>query len=170
MRFRRRATSNARHAADAHPVRLLNSIARARRVRSGLRPLLSRIGLQSMRKLSTRLIIALLTFAVGITATTVWYLKRPSAHQEVRLIIPNAGWEPIFFRGINAVARLSGHFDLRKASRLSLWLRHITDLERSAIRIAIPDFSFTINSVRDHGRGVHPDEPRHSRWDFPADL
>ena len=69
-----------------------------------------------MHKLTARLIIGLLTFAVGITATTVWYLKRPSANQEVRLIIPNASWEPIFFGNINAVAKLSGQTDLRKSS------------------------------------------------------
>ena len=67
-----------------------------------------------MGKLTTRLITALLTFAVGITATAIWYLRRQPANQEVRLSIPNASWEPIFFRDINAVANLSGQADLRK--------------------------------------------------------
>ncbi len=67
-----------------------------------------------MRKLRTRLIIALLTFLLGVTAAAVWYLCRPSANQEVRLVIPHAGWEPIYFRGINSVARLSGQTDMRK--------------------------------------------------------
>ena len=69
-----------------------------------------------MRRLTTRLVIALLTFLLGVTAAAVWYLCRPPANQEVRLVIPHAGWEPIFFRGINSVARLSGQTDLRKTS------------------------------------------------------
>ncbi len=69
-----------------------------------------------MSKLTTRLIIALLTFLLGIAVTTVWYLKQSSATQEVRLIIPNASWEPIFFKTINSVAKLSGQTDLRKTN------------------------------------------------------
>jgi hypothetical protein len=68
---------------------------------------------RKMRKLTTRLIIALLTFLLGVTAATAWYLGRRSANQEVRLIIPNSSWEPIFFRQINSVANLSRQADLR---------------------------------------------------------
>src|SRR5262249_42765953 len=67
-----------------------------------------------MGKFSTRFIITLLVFAVVITATTFWHLKQPSSNQEVYLIIPKASWEPICFRDINAVAKLSGQTDLTK--------------------------------------------------------
>lgn len=69
-----------------------------------------------MRKLSTRLIIALLTFLLGIAATTAWYLNQSSDNQGVRLILPKAHWEPIFFEAINPVAKLSGQSDLREVS------------------------------------------------------
>ena len=67
-----------------------------------------------MHKLTTRLIIALLTFLLGIAASTIWYLKQSSTNEEVRLIIPNASWEPIFFKNINSVANLTGQTSLRK--------------------------------------------------------
>ena len=67
-----------------------------------------------MSKFTTRIIIAALTFLLGIAATSMWLVSRQS--QEVRLIIPNASWEPIFFRGINSVAKLSGQADLRKTT------------------------------------------------------
>lgn len=69
-----------------------------------------------MRKLSIRFIIALLTFVLGIAATTMWFLNRQSANQQVRLIIPNASWEPIFFRQINAVANFAELTNLRQSS------------------------------------------------------
>jgi len=34
-------------------------------------------------------------------------------HREMRVILPKAGWEPIFFRYINPVTKLSGQADLR---------------------------------------------------------
>ena len=67
-----------------------------------------------MRKLTARLIIALLTFLLGVTAPAIWYLGR--SNQEVRLVVPRASWEPIFFRDINSVAGLSGQTDLRKTA------------------------------------------------------
>src|SRR5262245_21330206 len=67
-------------------------------------------------KFLTRLIITLLIFLLGVTAAAVWYMGRRPANQEVRLIIPHASWEPIFFRYINSVARLSGQTDLRKTA------------------------------------------------------
>jgi hypothetical protein len=69
-----------------------------------------------MHKLTTRLTIALLTFLIGIAVTTAWYFNRSSSNQEVRLIIPNARWEQLFFRDINSVARFSGQPDLRKTN------------------------------------------------------
>ena len=56
------------------------------------------------------------------------------------------------------------------AADVALWLRHITDLERSAIGIAIPDFPFAINSISYHRRRVHPDKTRNGWWNFLADL
>ena len=50
-----------------------------------------------MRRLSTHLIIALLTFVLGLAATTVWFINRQPSHQQVHLVIPNARWEPSFF-------------------------------------------------------------------------
>jgi hypothetical protein len=83
----------------------------------GVRLLLNGLGeYQDMYKLSTRLIIGLLTFLLGMAATTVWYLKRPSTNQQVRLIIPKASWEPIYFKGINSATNLSGQTDLRMTS------------------------------------------------------
>jgi hypothetical protein len=54
---------------------------------------------------------AMLIFPKG---NAVWYLGHRPANQEVRLIIPHASWEPIFFSSINSVSRLSGQTDLRK--------------------------------------------------------
>jgi hypothetical protein len=68
-----------------------------------------------VRKHTTSLVIGLLTFLLGVAAAAVWYLGRPTANQGVRLIIPNAGWEPIYFRHINSVVNLSGQADLRRA-------------------------------------------------------
>ena len=36
-----------------------------------------------------------------------------ACHRKMRVIIPNASWEPIFFRSINSVAKLSGQTNLR---------------------------------------------------------
>jgi hypothetical protein len=49
-----------------------------------------------MHKLTTRLIVASLTFLLGIAAT-VWYVNRPHPPQ----IMPLGRWEPIFFKFIN---------------------------------------------------------------------
>jgi hypothetical protein len=54
-----------------------------------------------MHKLTIRLIVALLTFILGIVATTVWFINRRSSHQEVRQIIPKTHWEPDFFRSLD---------------------------------------------------------------------
>lgn len=68
-----------------------------------------------MRKLTIRLIAASLTFLVGITAATVWLIKRQPPPEKARVIKPQAKWEPIFFREINSVAKLSAQTDLRQA-------------------------------------------------------
>lgn len=71
-------------------------------------------GNEEMNKLTTRIVVAALTFLLGITAASGWLIRRQS--QEVQLNIPHAFWEPIFFRGINSVAKLSGQADLRKTN------------------------------------------------------
>jgi hypothetical protein len=67
-----------------------------------------------MSKLTTRIIIAALTFLLGVATTTVWFINRQS--HELRRVIPSASWEPIFFRDINAVAKFSGQTDLRQTN------------------------------------------------------
>jgi hypothetical protein len=83
-----------------------------------------------MNKIRTRFAIALVTFIIGVIATTLFVLNRGdmSQHQppitageaqdasSLRVIIPNASWEPIFFREINSVTKLSGQSDLRKTN------------------------------------------------------
>jgi hypothetical protein len=49
-----------------------------------------------MRKFTARLIVASLTFLLGIAAT-VWYVNRPRRPQ----IMPVGRWEPVFFNFIN---------------------------------------------------------------------
>lgn len=67
-----------------------------------------------MRNLKTRLIVALLTFVLGIATVTAWLLYLPSNNQEVHIILPNARWEPLFFKEINAVGEFAGLTELRR--------------------------------------------------------
>jgi hypothetical protein len=66
-----------------------------------------------MPKLTTRLFVALITFIIGVSATSAWLVSRLT-EQETRLILPRASWEHIYFREINAVTNLSGLTELRK--------------------------------------------------------
>ena len=81
-----------------------------------------------MRKLTIRLIMALLTFLLGVAATTVWLIKRSSVEdmphreeasaifqgeQELRVTRPNDAWQPIFFEEINRRVRRAGLSNLR---------------------------------------------------------
>ena len=64
-------------------------------------------------------IAALVTFSLGVTISVM--LRRPAnisrtSNQEVRLIIPKARWEPIFFKQINSVTNLTAQTELRKVS------------------------------------------------------
>src|SRR5436190_21556745 len=54
---------------------------------------------------SMRTIVYLLLM-VGVALVT-------GCHHKMRVIVPKASWEPIFFRPINSVAKLSGQGDLR---------------------------------------------------------
>ena len=83
-----------------------------------------------MRRFTFKLAVALLTFLVGITVAAVWLIERPSAEdvsqrsdavpvarekEELRLSIPDDGWEPIFFESINERAGVAGLPSLRAA-------------------------------------------------------
>lgn len=63
------------------------------------------------------ILVALLTFSIGVVAT-VWMKMRAPVRQIVepmpKLIIPKASWEPIFFEQINATAGLTGQANLRQ--------------------------------------------------------
>jgi hypothetical protein len=50
-----------------------------------------------MNKLTFRLTIALLTFIIGVAATTVWLINRPSK----TIVMPAGKWEANFFRIID---------------------------------------------------------------------
>ena len=63
---------------------------------------------------------AVVTFLIGVTISIALRTKssqtpQPS-HNEVRLIIPKAGWEPIFFKTINSLTGLTAQTELRKIS------------------------------------------------------
>lgn len=60
----------------------------------------------------SRLLIAILTFALGISVVSGWLYYRES--QRVTLELPAARWEQIFFRLINKTTRLGGLEELRK--------------------------------------------------------
>jgi hypothetical protein len=78
-----------------------------------------------MYKLSSRLIIVLLTFVIGISSATGWYYYQES--QKTQIILPNASWESLYFNGrikngtseeksggINQATKLAGLTELRK--------------------------------------------------------
>jgi hypothetical protein len=50
-----------------------------------------------MHKLTFRIIVALLTFILGIAATAIWFINRPTKTK----IMPAGRWESIFFQTIN---------------------------------------------------------------------
>ena len=73
----------------------------------------------NMRRLRIWLVAALVTFSLGLVLSVM--LRSPAQipqpkKQELRLIIPKASWEPIFFRSINSVSNLTGQTELRKVS------------------------------------------------------
>ena len=67
-----------------------------------------------MNKLSTPVIVVIITFIVGTLSVTGWYFYRES--QRVQIILPKATWEPIFFKGINQATNLAELTELRKTS------------------------------------------------------
>jgi hypothetical protein len=67
-----------------------------------------------MYKLSTRLLIVLLTFGIGISSAAGWYYYQES--QKTQIILPIAKWEPIFFKTINEATNLAKFTELRKTN------------------------------------------------------
>lgn len=64
-----------------------------------------------MNKLSTPVIVVILTFIFGTFSVAGWYYWKS---QKTQIILPNATWEQIFFRGINQATNLGGLTELRK--------------------------------------------------------
>ena len=65
-----------------------------------------------MHKHPTRLLIAILTFALGISAAVGWFYYQES--QRVKIELPDSRWEPLFFRLINRTTELGEFKELRK--------------------------------------------------------
>jgi hypothetical protein len=129
-----------------------------------------------MSKLTIRLIVALLTFLLGIAATALWLTKRSSVEdmpqknvsapvaqekQELRLVVPDNTWVPIFFESINeraGVARLPklGTAILPKDDlEARVWAGFgVTALEGFVLKRTAGRWSAT------HLEGIHPRLPR----------
>jgi hypothetical protein len=67
-----------------------------------------------MYKHPSRLLIAILTFILGISVVAGWLYYRES--QRVKIELPDDRWEQIFFRLINKTTELGGLNELRKTS------------------------------------------------------
>lgn len=67
-----------------------------------------------MSKHPTRLVIAILTFVLGISAVVGWFYYRES--QRVKIELPDSRWEQIFFKLINKTTGLGELNELRKTS------------------------------------------------------
>ena len=65
-----------------------------------------------MYKLPTRLIIAILTFILGISVAAGWFYYLES--QKVKIELPNHRWEQIFFKLIDRTTELGELKELRK--------------------------------------------------------
>ena len=128
-----------------------------------------------MRKLTICLIVALLTFLLGITAATVWLAKRQSVVSEpqknvvtvtpekqgLSLNIPRATWEPIFFESINERASVAKLPNLRTALlpnndlEVRIWVGFgLTALEGLVLRRVDSQWSAT------HLEGIHSRLPK----------
>ncbi|HZS08483.1 MAG TPA: hypothetical protein VFD58_26855 [Blastocatellia bacterium] len=67
-----------------------------------------------MPKITTRLVIVVLTFFLAVSAATAWRVSQRAVSQEMHLIVPKTSWEQIFFQDINSVANATRQTDLRK--------------------------------------------------------
>ena len=77
-----------------------------------------------MRKNSVRLLVLILTFAVGLSAVGSWFYYQES--QKIVIELPNAQWEPLYFKLINKTTKLAEFEELRK-----------TNLEKNDIEIRV---------------------------------
>ena len=75
-----------------------------RPVNSDVGLLLNDSQIKPMRKSQCTTLFLLLVIGAALTT---------GCHRKMLVIVPKAGWEPIFFRYINSVAKLSGQGDLR---------------------------------------------------------
>ena len=73
-----------------------------------------------MHRLRLWLLAAFVTFSVGVMIFVLLNTRhsqvRQPSNQEVRLIIPHASWEPIFFRSIKSLTSLTAQPQLREVS------------------------------------------------------
>jgi hypothetical protein len=67
-----------------------------------------------MYKHPIRLLIAILTFVLGISVVVGWFYYQET--QKIKIELPNARWESIFFKLINKTTELGGLDELRKTS------------------------------------------------------
>lgn len=67
-----------------------------------------------MSRRSTEFVITILSLALGVFIAVGWYYYQES--QKVRVELPNASWEPIFFKTIDKTTELGGIKELRKAN------------------------------------------------------
>lgn len=58
-----------------------------------------------MHKLSIRLMAALLTFLLGLAATTAWFINRSPEQAELRVVIPPERWVEILFEWDNLASK-----------------------------------------------------------------
>ena len=65
-----------------------------------------------MKKVPKFLFITIATFTVGVCSVAGWLYYRES--QRIEVSVPNAHWEPLFFKTINKTTELAGVPELRK--------------------------------------------------------
>jgi hypothetical protein len=89
-----------------------------------------------MYKLSTRLLIVLLTFVIGISSAAGWYYYQE--YQKIQIILPNSRWEQIFFNGGEVSGILEGRFSINHVTKLA-GLRELrkTSLKEGDVEIRV---------------------------------
>ncbi|HEY9402010.1 MAG TPA: hypothetical protein VIQ24_04915 [Pyrinomonadaceae bacterium] len=113
-----------------------------------------------MRKLSIRLVVALLTFILGSAATTAWFIQRQSTEQQVRLSLPNAHWEQIFFRHNNQLLEKAKLPSLRTVTlsgddlEIRTWMGGGSESEVYGVILRRSHGKWS--ATRIHGIGYHP--------------
>jgi hypothetical protein len=72
-----------------------------------------------LRKVTVWVMVSIVTFSLGVVAVVLRRIPAKGERNPTQALtrdIPKASWEPIFFRQINTVARLSGQSELRKTA------------------------------------------------------